>query len=867
MKSIRFHENQLTGTIPDIFQNFSKLEELRLNNNLLTGQISHNLWNITSLKSVKIHENNLNGSVSHNFCDKIRDWQVDDSKWFVKESKVKCSCCINTCYVWLISDSSTKLCPPANTIVRTNFPIPNTLPQDSSGLWYVFDKLTMQEEGRIDVRDGDEVCLSPTGCYFLDYWNTEPQALSRFQYSYFDISSPLTLTYGDYSCYAVKICEDIWIDSGDPRRIFLNHITQLSLYDLRILENPTTPQYKALCFLMKDDFEEHSFEQYDVCDGTFIQRYALAVFMFSTKLFDRKGLRTTNHTCSWHGIVCDVDGKFVEQINLPSEGLEGNLVTEIGLLQNLKLINLYNNSITGSIEVSIFASVGDLEVFNMERNQINGGLENLLSYPKLRVVNVAGNVIGGVLPSDVQYPTTLGMPTFVCSNPNQLCVHYLLNNSLLFNFCFSLETLNTSNNLMQGPIPNVLLDCSYLQILDISNNAFDKGISSLFGELKNLRFIHLNNNKFTGSLASELFNLPELEELCVQSNKLTGSIPTEVGFLQNLRVFTINHNEMKGTIPKEFETVDTIKIAHFHNNKLIGTAPEIKVQERESNSYISDCGFPNYDLQGTLECEECTMCCNSDEFCQVTLTKWSIPIWGATIILSVLIPIICSCIGYILLKLPFFVSNSKNQNTSNSPSIIYNEDSIYLFILSSNKMAIFVYFATVIIQIATFGVYLQSASMDWEETVWEFSYYCPDNSLECVNQNFVDALGWTMFGIVLFVYHGADMVTCFYQIKEAVTQRDLKLFLSGFILCDMTILSLFTSTVFNWAVATKNTDVIMNVVILFFVNDMDEKVLSILYRLNREWIEKIRNEVEGIMSNRYKINLTRQQGTLNLTVT
>ena len=45
--------------------------------------------------------------------------------------------------------------------------------------------------------------------------------------------------------------------------------------DLSILDDPSLPEYKALCWIMTEDT---LFHDYDVCDGTLLQRYVMALF-------------------------------------------------------------------------------------------------------------------------------------------------------------------------------------------------------------------------------------------------------------------------------------------------------------------------------------------------------------------------------------------------------------------------------------------------------------------------------------------------------------------------------------------------------------------------------------------------------------
>ena len=63
----------------------------------------------------------------------------------------------------------------------------------------------------------------------------------------------------------------------------------------------------------------------------------------------------------------------------------------------------------------------------------------------------------------------------------------------------------------------------------------------------------------------------------------------------------------------------------------------------------------------------------------------------------------------------------------------------------------------------------------------------------------------------------------------------------------LTILVAFTSVVYNLALAGSNTDAIVNVVILLFINDLDEKLLGILESISFEWTANRIEEVKLFM--------------------
>jgi len=60
-------------------------------------------------------------------------------------------------------------------------------------------------------------------------------------------------------------------------------------------------------------------------------------------------------------------------------------------------------------------------------------------------------------------------------------------------------------------------------------------------------------------------------------------------------------------------------------------------------------------------------------------------------------------------------------------------------------------------------------------------------------------------------------------------------FFGGMGLCLITLLALYVSTVYNKAIATSNTEIIVNSVIVLFVMEFDEWNFSIMGAINEKW--------------------------------
>ena len=391
------------------------------------------------------------------------------------------------------------------------------------------------------------------------------------------------------------------------------------------------------------------------------------------------------------------------------------------------------------------------------------------------------------------------------------------------------ELFDVGDNLLQGTIPTALLQSYNLRVINININNFNGDIPDGWENMKNLKIIDLSQNRLIGSIPLSIFKSNTIQHFLLQSNLLTGSIPTNIATLENATKISLSHNNLKGNIPAEIEKLENLTLLHFHSNELTGPVPHVQIvtSDQGNNAFITDCG--NLDLT----CDECTMCCNSDGFCQESHD------------LKIYVYIICLLFTplAVALILKFLHSFPEIDH-----SRIYNKDSVYCFILTRNWIAGVIYFVTVAIQILLFTMFLQASNFTSKETDWNFTFRCPNNDVECKDEDTSSTLGWTMSVLVLLSFLGNDLVKCLFQLRMASHPTlAYRLLFSGVMLGLLTLLAGFTSIIYNVALAESNTGLIVNVVILLFINDLDEKVFDMFEVIAPEWIQFVVEQVEDYL--------------------
>jgi hypothetical protein len=129
-------------------------------------------------------------------------------------------------------------------------------------------------------------------------------------------------------------------DYSERYQTIRQYLRLMSVGPTSMLDQPNSPQRKALCWLAIDD--AYQIDISDTNQVAIIQRYSLAVLYFSlvsTDFSSTESLTNTNflsseQECSWDAIMCSEPG-LVSALLLSDKNLNGNLPAEVGNLENL----------------------------------------------------------------------------------------------------------------------------------------------------------------------------------------------------------------------------------------------------------------------------------------------------------------------------------------------------------------------------------------------------------------------------------------------------------------------------------------------------------------------------------------------------
>jgi hypothetical protein len=205
----------------------------------------------------------------------------------------------------------------------------------------------------------------------------------------------------------------------------------------------------------------------------------------------------------------------------------------------LEVLDLGDNNINDTFP-NWLEVLQELQVLSLRSNQLHGAItcsSTKQTFPKLRIYDVSGNNFRGPLPTSC-LKNFQGM---INVNVNKSGLQYMgkanyYNDSVVIIMKgFSIEltrilttftTIDLSNNMFEGEIPQVIGKLNFLKGLNLSHNQIIGTIPQSLSNLKNLEWLDLSRNNLSGKIPMALTNLNFLSFLNLSQNHLEGIIPT-----------------------------------------------------------------------------------------------------------------------------------------------------------------------------------------------------------------------------------------------------------------------------------------------------------------------------------------------------
>ncbi|KAH9622042.1 hypothetical protein KSS87_017554 [Heliosperma pusillum] len=293
--------------------------------------------------------------------------------------------------------------------------------------------------------------------------------------------------------------------------------------------------------------------------------------------------------CNWNGITCSPSKTYVQEINLSSMNISGEIPTSLLRLSKVESLDLSSNQLHGKIPDGVFACLS-LQKLNLSNNNLTGRVPSPILGSGLRTLDLSNNMISGIIPENIGWLMlryldfggnilTGRIPRSI-SNMTNLEYLTLASNQLIgeiphvFGNLKKLKWLYLGYNKLYGNIPNEIGMLNSLYHLDLVYNNLSGQIPTSFGNLTSLQYLFLYQNKLNGKIPSSIFLLQNLVSLDLSDNYFSGEIPKNLTLLQNLKVFHLFSNNLTGIIPNSMSLLPQLQVLQLWSNNLHGEIPQ-----------------------------------------------------------------------------------------------------------------------------------------------------------------------------------------------------------------------------------------------------------------------------------------------------
>ena len=277
---------------------------------------------------------------------------------------------------------------------------------------------------------------------------------------------------------------------------------------------------------------------------------------------------------NWYGIEADSLGQ-VTAVDLSNNGLRGSLPHALGELEQLSVLRVGSNPLTGPIPQT-FASLA-LEEFRYADTELCE--PRALSFQRwLDAIPVRDGTDEQCEPlseRDVLEALYLATGGDQWTKRDNWLTDAPLGSwhAVTTDGEGRVVELRLWGNELRGPLPPELAELSALRVLDLSENWLTGPIPPDLGTIETLEELRLEINLLSGSLPPELGSLPRLTQLHLYDNRLTGAIPPELGSLPRLWLLWLQRNGLEGAIPPELGNLPALVDLRISTNRLTGRIP------------------------------------------------------------------------------------------------------------------------------------------------------------------------------------------------------------------------------------------------------------------------------------------------------
>nr|POE93942.1 receptor-like protein 12 [Quercus suber] len=368
--------------------------------------------------------------------------------------------------------------------------------------------------------------------------------------------------------------------------------------------------------------------------------------LHNSSLFSLQYLENLNLACNKlsSSLIPSQFGNLTNLIylNLSNAGFEGQIPIEISQLTRLVTLdlstssekgrviglNLFNESISGSLHNSSLFSLQYLENLNLACNKLSSSLipSQFGNLTNLIYLNLSNAGFEGQIPIEISQLTrlvTLDLSTSSLLSVSMLKIENPDLAKLVWNFselkelyldgvnisapgnewCQALSSsmpnlrvLSMSDCYLSGPFNSSLSKLQSLSILLLDSNPFNAPVPEFFVNFTNLTSLHLSFCGLNGTFPEKVFQILTLQTLDLSNNELLqGALPDSIGNLAMLSRIDLSGCNFNGSIPNSMGNLTQLVYLDMSSNKFNGQIPSFTMAKNLTQINIS-----HNDLEGSI---------------------------------------------------------------------------------------------------------------------------------------------------------------------------------------------------------------------------------------------------------------------------
>nr|CAB3465805.1 unnamed protein product [Digitaria exilis] len=268
--------------------------------------------------------------------------------------------------------------------------------------------------------------------------------------------------------------------------------------------------------------------------------------------------------------------------------LQGSIPPAVFNLSSLQELVVQFNNLTGTLPPDAGARLPSLWLLSVDSNRLHGTIPvSLCNASRLEVIATMYNPFSGVVPDCLGALNNLWALSLDFNELEANAYsHWGFMDSLTN--CSNLKVIGLAGNKLGGVLPASIANLSTsMETLGLWGNMISGQIPQEIGNLFNLRIIWMNQNNFTGTIPDSLGRLDKLGKLYLYSNRLSGQIPPTIGNLTLLSELSLENNTLTGPVPSSLGScrLETLSLDNNRLTDFLGTLKNLQELDLSYNSF------------------------------------------------------------------------------------------------------------------------------------------------------------------------------------------------------------------------------------------------------------------------------------------